>query len=151
MKRALLLLTILISLALLSFGGLTPAPSRCEPAGRAQVQAIRDGIQGQQSRHSRGVFSVFAVETSDFEHTWMVAAMITGPGIEEGTGPGVWAITQESPSTILSVNVPAAKFSSYADNFQTDAGVTMEDDGAKEAEACALAGAAPTTPEPAAH
>jgi len=149
MKRAPLLLTILIGLALLSFGGLTPAPSRCEPAGRAHIQAILDGIQGQQSRGSRGIFSAFAVRSSDFEHAWMVAAMMTGPGIEEGTGAGVWAITEESPSTILSVNVPAAKFSSYADNFQTDAGVTMEDDGAREAEACALAGVAPMTPEPA--
>lgn len=152
MRRTLLLLPVLISLACESSGDLTPmptatatqaptpTPSRCEPASTAQADWIRVGVQGVQQSNDIGL--AFAVRSADYVRVWFVAAMITGPGMEEGVGPGVWAMggEEEDPNGVFSANAFALEFSDWGDGARTDAEFSMERDGAREAEACALAG-----------
>ena len=110
--------------------------SRCETASAAQMDHIRAGVQGEQA--SNDVRSGSAVKSSDFENAWFVAAKVYGPGIEDGTEPGVWFITGDkaSPGLTMSVNGTAKAYSDWPDASTTDAAATMSDDGAREAETC---------------
>jgi len=83
--------------------------------------------------------TAWAVISNSFDNVWMVAAKIYGPGMESGTGPGIWAISGEleSPGMILSVNEFAKQFSPYPDASKTTAAITIADDGVNEALECA--------------
>jgi hypothetical protein len=154
MRRRLLILPILISLACESSSDLTsiptatmtpaptPTPSRCEPAGSAQSEAIRIGVKGV-ADYNDVASQAWAVRSNDFVGVWFVATEITGPGIDPGEVIGVWAMggEKESPAGIFSVNAYALEFSDWGDGPRSDAGFSMEDDGAREVEACALASA----------
>ncbi len=111
--------------------------SRCVPASNEQIDAIRAGVKD--IAESNDVKSGWAVKSNDFEKVWFVAVKIYGPGMENGTGPGLWAISGEinSPGMILAVDGFAKEFSPYPDAGKTDAAITITDDGAKEALLCA--------------
>lgn len=111
--------------------------SRCITASSAQVEAIRAGVKD--IADTNDIKSGWAVKSNDFDNVWFVAAKIYGPGIENGSDPGVWAISGDlnNPGMILSVNGYAKEFSSYPDASKTDASITTADDGAKDALLCA--------------
>ncbi len=111
--------------------------SRCVPASNEQLEAIRAGIKD--IAQGNDIKSGWAVKSNDFEKVWFVAVKIYGTGMENGTGPGLWAISGElnSPGMILSVDGFAKEFSSYPDASKTDAAITISDDGAQDALSCA--------------
>jgi len=110
--------------------------SRCIPASKEQLEAIRAGIKD--IAESNDIKSGWAVKSNDFEKVWFVAVKIYGPGMENGTGPGLWAISGDinNPGMILAVDGFAKEFSSYPDASKTDAAITPTDDGAKDALLC---------------
>lgn len=109
----------------------------CERASSAQIEYIRAGVEGVQA--SNFIKTAFAVKSQDFQNAYFVAAMVYGPGIEDGVGPGVWFITgdKNSPGLISSVNGTASSFTDFPDAGQTVAAATMADDGASEVRDCA--------------
>jgi len=140
-----------ITCALMEIGGTLPTqevvstlPSstqeiatRCVKASEAQLGIIQDGIKDVDNNNY--VMSAWAVKSNDFNNVWMVAALIYGSGMEDGVGPGVWAISGdfESPGLILSVNGFAKEFSLYQDASQTDAQIMGYEDGVEDAIECA--------------
>ena len=131
-----LLLIIVINLSACATPS-TPDPSRCMPASPAQLEAIRSGIKDVQS--SNDVRKGFAVLSKDYQRVYFVAAKIYGPSMDNGAGPGVWAIsgTGDNPGATFSVNSYAREFSNWGDGSKTQAAITMQADGAREAETCA--------------
>jgi hypothetical protein len=114
----------------------TATPSRCVVASPGQMEAIRSGVKSIQE--SNNVETGWAVKSNDFKNVWMVAAEITGPNLEDVTSIGVWAISGDpgSPGMILSVNGFAKEFTPYPDASETDANITIADDGVRQAEQC---------------
>lgn len=111
--------------------------SRCQPATAAQIELINAGIQDVES--SNYVATGWWVKSADFNNVYMVAALIYGPGIEDGAGPGVWAMggTPDQPSNTFSVGGFAHQFSAWGQGELIDAQVTRSSDGVAEAEWCA--------------
>lgn len=142
MRRCLIAVFIIVLCSCTTSGdpgatGPSGVGSRCEPASGAQVQTLRSAIQDEQARN--GIENVYAVRSKDFQRVWMVAGGITGDGIKAGQAIGVWAMNGEkdSPGLTFSVNYMAKEFSGFGLGSGTKAAITMNDDGAKEAEACA--------------
>jgi hypothetical protein len=107
--------------------------SRCVAASSEQIAAIQDGVDD--IAKDNYIKTGYAVKSNSFENVWMVAAKIYGPGMGNGTGPGVWAIS--GSGMVLSVNGTAKSFSPLPDASKTDAAITAGDDGVSEAEQCA--------------
>lgn len=114
----------------------TATPSRCVPASERQIEVIREGIKDVDKNND--IKSAWAVKSEDFEDVWMVAAKIYGTGMEEGTGPGVWAISgdPDKPGMTLSVDGFAKEFSSWPDGSKTSAKVGANNDGVDDAKLC---------------
>jgi hypothetical protein len=131
---------ICLAITFMSGGGTSASPSdRCVPASTAQIEIIRSGIKGVDANND--IIAVWAVRSNDFSRVWFVAAEITGAGIESKSAIGVWTIPGEleQPSAgAWSVNGMANEFSDWGDGTSTQAQMSMDDDGAKEAESCAL-------------
>jgi hypothetical protein len=110
--------------------------SRCVPATSAQMANIRAGVQGDSPKND--VKTGYAVKSHDFANVWMVAAKIYGPSIENGAGPGVWAISGDpnAPGLTYAVDGYAKSFSDWGDASKTDAAITSFSDGVQEAKAC---------------
>jgi hypothetical protein len=111
--------------------------SRCQPASTAQITAIRAGVKGIQA--SNDVRAAFAVRSNDFDRVYMVSAKIYGPGMENGTGPGIWAISGDpnNPGLTLAVDGFAHQFSDYPEASKTQAAITQSADGVDAARVCA--------------
>lgn len=115
-----------------------PTPSRCKPASEGQLTRIEAGVKGIDANNS--VRQAYAVKSKDYENVYFVAAKIYGEGLpEDGYGPGVWVINGDpsKPGITMSVNGAALSFSDWGDGTKSDAHVSMNDDGAREAENCA--------------
>lgn len=116
-----------------------PAPvSECQPASAGQLERIQAGVQGVAT--SNQVRRAWAVKSGDFNEVWMVAALIYGPGMETGAGPGAWAIngTPDSPGLTLAVDAFAKEFSDWPDASKTDAALNGTEDGIADAKQCAM-------------
>jgi len=111
--------------------------SRCQPASAAQMANIRAGVEGVQA--SNTVKAGFAVKSRDLANVYMVAAKLYGPNMENGAGPGVWAISGDpsAPGLTLAVDGYAKSFTDYPDASKTQAAITLATDGVQEARACA--------------
>lgn len=114
----------------------TASPSSCIPASDAQARTIRSSIQD--VAPGNGIEHLFAVRSRDFENVYMVAGSITGDGIGPGEAIGVWAISGEmdSPGMVLAVEGFAHEFSGFPLSRETNAGISMSDDGAQESYDC---------------
>lgn len=116
-----------------------PVPvSECQPASAGQLERIQAGVKGVAA--SNEVRMAWAIKSGDFNEVWMVAALIYGPGMETGAGPGVWAIngTPESPGLTLAVDGFAKEFSDWPDASKTGAAINGTEDGIAEAKQCAM-------------
>ena len=133
--RGLLLAAILIGLA--GCADTSVDRSRCQQASAAQIAAIRAGVKGVTPRND--VRSGYAVKSTDRQNVYFVAAKIYGNGIEQGAGPGVWAMggTPDRPASVMAVDGYAKEFSDWGPGDRTAAQVTMFEDGVAEAKACA--------------
>jgi len=111
--------------------------SRCVVATDAQMDAIRAGMDTIYPLNT--VKSGWAVKSNDYENVWFVAAKIYGDGMEDGAGPGLWAMggTPSEPNGIFSVDGFALEFSTWADGPKSAFALSTFDDGAQEALACA--------------
>lgn len=118
--------------------------SRCLDVPQSIIDAIAEGLTvsgGGTLDHAK------AVKSKDFSKVFFVAAVIHGEGM--GVGQiGVWATNhiEAADGLIYSVNAIANEFSDWGDGSTTQAQLSMSNDGATEAEACAKASlSAPTT------
>ncbi|MDO9087944.1 MAG: hypothetical protein Q7U53_17185 [Anaerolineaceae bacterium] len=112
--------------------------SRCIPASNKQIEAIRLGIKGISEQND--IKTAWSVKSSDYENAWFVAAKIYGPGMEDGTGPGLWTVSgdPENPSSgAFSVDGFAKEFSDRGTGETIGLSFSMYDDGAQEALLCA--------------
>ena len=143
MKRRLLLLA-LVPVLLIGCSSSPPvrpqnpqSSSRCVPASVAQMNAVRTGVKHVDPKND--VKSGWAVKSKSFDNVWFVATKVYGAGMENGSDPGVWAISgsQAKPGMTISVNGNAKSFSSWPDASTTRAGTTLADDGAEDALSCA--------------
>jgi hypothetical protein len=143
MKRRHLFLALVLIL-LIGCSGAAPArpqnpqsSSRCVPASVAQMNAIRTGVKHIDPKNN--VKSGWAVKSKSFDNVWFVAAKVYEAGMENGSDPGVWAISgsQANPGMSFSVNGYAQSLSSWPDASMARAGTTMADDGAEDALSCA--------------
>jgi len=139
-KNAKLIIIMLMATLLISACGSQSDSSNksiCNPASQRQVENIRSGVQDIASNNNIG--SAWAIKSGDFDNVWFIAAQITGPGINEGSAVGLWAISGDpnNPGLTYSVNSIATAFSSWGDGTKTSAQLSQFDDGAQEALECA--------------
>ena len=112
--------------------------SRCIPASNKQIEAIRLGIKGISEQND--IKTAWSVKSSDYDNAWFVAAKIYGPGMEDGTGPGLWIVSgdPENPSSgAFSVDGFAKEFSDRGTGETLGLSFSMYDDGAQDALTCA--------------
>lgn len=112
---------------------------RCIPASSEQLLNISSGLDTKTANVY--IKSAWAVRSMDYSNVYFVAAMLFGPGMEDGVGPGVWAINGDPnlPGLTYSVGGYAQSFSQYPDGSKTDAKLSQYDDGWQQASDCALA------------
>ena len=110
--------------------------SRCVPASPQQIESIRSSIKSINS--SNDLKTAWSVKSNSFKNIWFVSALIYGPGMADGKGPGVWAVSGDptNPGMILSVDGFAKKFTEFPDAAKTTAAITMTDDGAQQSAGC---------------
>lgn len=79
-----------------------------------------------------------AVRSADFERVYFIAAEIDGPGMEAAGEVGVWASNRLEPGAglVFAVDGLAHEFSDWGDGGATDARLTLESAGAREAAGC---------------
>jgi hypothetical protein len=111
---------------------------RCVPASEIQFANITDGLLVETQAY---INSAWAVKSGDYENVWMVAAVLYGPGMEEGTEPAVWAMNGDTDEQgmINAVNSLASRISYYPNGAETDANLSIDDNGVQEAIDCANA------------
>lgn len=81
--------------------------------------------------------NAWAVKSSDFLKVWFLAAEMDFVGAEGNGEIGVWATNNLEPVVgFFSVNGLALEFTDWADGPASAAKLSMNDDGASEAEAC---------------
>ncbi len=109
-----------------------PATS-CESAPRMLLDAIESRLRFD----SHSLRDGFIVRSDDWPAIWFVAAEIDGSGLEEQGRVGVWATDDASlgAGSILAVDYPAQVFSGWPDAYDAR-GLSMNDDGARQAELC---------------
>ena len=110
--------------------------SRCIPASAQQITGILSSIKNINS--SNDLKTVWTVKSNSFKNIWFVSALIYGPGMADGKGPGVWAVSGDpaNPGTILSVDGFAKQFTEFPDAAKTTTAITMNDDGAQQSADC---------------
>lgn len=109
--------------------------NRCEPVDDALVDGISEGLTvdgGGSLRNAR------AVRSEDYEKVWFVAADLQGESLEGSEDIGIWATNSLTvgEGLIMAVGGYATEFSDWGDGGQTDAQLSINDDGAQEARGC---------------
>ncbi len=110
------------------------ASSRCVPVAPAVVRAISQGLT---ISGGGGIRGAKAVKSRDFSNVYFVSARLIGPGLD-GSDTATWATNRiKSIGLIFSVDGFAKEFSDWGDGGQTDAHLSMNNDGAAESRRCA--------------
>ncbi len=109
------------------------AVTRCESAPRVLLDAIESRLRFD----SHSLRDGFIVRSDDWPAIWFVAAEIEGSGLEEWGRVAVWVTDDVSlaAGSILAVDYPAQVFSAWPDAYDAQ-GLSMSDDGARQAELC---------------
>jgi hypothetical protein len=112
--------------------------TRCEKVPRGLVKAIETGLLAGVGGLAK-LTDARAVKSEDFKRVYFVSAEIDGAGLE-GTGEiGTWAKSgplRVGQGLILSVDSFANEFSYWDDGGETDAQLSMDNDGAEESKDC---------------
>lgn len=115
----------------------TPTPDPCNLASNAQFERINGGIKSVQDTNY--IKKAYAIKSDDLANVYFVAAIIYGPGMEEGVGPGIWVISgdPDTPKLSLSVDAFAIEFTNYPDVNTTDFDVPISTHGYSISKECA--------------
>jgi hypothetical protein len=134
LKRILMSSVVVLLLTSCSGGA-----ARCETVTNTVLGQIAEGLTVTGGGSLR---DGSAVRSGDYERVWFIAAEIDGTGIEGDGEVGVWASNTDPSTTnvldvhlIYAVNSVAQEFSDWG--ADADPGLSMGDDGAADAEACA--------------
>ncbi len=79
------------------------------------------------------------MRSNDYRKVWFVSGDLEGSGLE-GEQIATWAtnsLDPQQPAGFASVNSLALEFSNWANGPNTDAQLSMNDDGAEESQECA--------------
>lgn len=128
MKLKKILITYSFSILLLcicSTSSTSPDYSRVIPATQAQLIQIKGGLE-----EGFTASNAYAIKSNDFEKVYFVACNLTGPGVSEAVA--VWSISGDSnaPGMIFCANHIAKEFSVYPLGSDTEANISMADEGA---------------------
>lgn len=112
-------------------------PDRCVSASTIQFDNIQQGVKSVQD--SNFIKSAWAVKSEDFSNVWIVAAYVYGPGMEDGFGPGLWAMNgdPDEQGMIIALDGTAKEFTLYPYGPDTNLDINQFVDGADEAKECA--------------
>lgn len=139
MKRVLMLIVCLLVPSACGGSHAKQEASRCEPVAAEVVDTIAAGMRADAGVTLRAARSV---KSKDFDKAWFVAADLQGEGLDGADQIGVWATNDAAGSgTILAINAVAQQFTEWPHGDSTAANMSMGDDGAEEARACAEAAA----------
>jgi hypothetical protein len=116
-------------------GGESSRDPRCTRVPPALVKVIATGLEVQGGGNLR---FAQAVKSEDFESVYFVSADIQGPGLDGSGDVGTWATNRLAAGggLIFAVDSVAQEFSDWGDADQTDANITMQDDGAQLSREC---------------
>lgn len=112
--------------------------SRCIPASDTQLNSIQAGLK--RVNNETSIKTAWAVKSKDQAELWMVSAMIYGPEMEDGVGPGLWGMEgdPEEEGKVYAVDGFALKYSDWPDGSKGDVKLsTLFTDGAQEVMKCA--------------
>src|SRR5665648_1034319 len=101
---------------------------RCLPATAKQLDFINYAVSSLQA--SNYIEAGWAVKSNEFKNVYMVATLIYGPSIEDGTGPAVFSVAgdPDSPDGWMAVDSFATNFTNLPDAKKTDAEITLSTD-----------------------
>ena len=109
-----------------------PADSRCEAATSAIMTPLGNALQNKQDRLSNGQ----VVKSRDHDDIYYVSAELDGPGFQDPGDVGTWATTSPGGAeAIYSVDDLAKGQTTWRDGTAI-AGLSLDDDGAKESREC---------------
>lgn len=104
--------------------------SRCLEVPENLVLSIQEGLTV-----GATLANAYAVRSERFTEVYFIAADFEGGGLDGESG--IWATSSlEGAGLILSIDAFARDFSNWPDGREIANPVTIEDDGAREAEAC---------------
>lgn len=107
--------------------------ARCVDVPQKTMDAISEGLTG-----GVRITSAAAVKSDDYAEVYMIAGELDGPGLEGEGDVGVWASNSLEPGggLTLAVDGVANEFSEWPDGRETDAQMSISDDGVSEARDC---------------
>jgi hypothetical protein len=122
----------------------TPQPTalpaflaRCLDVSVEKINSIETGLTV-----DTGVFlnheTAQAVKSNDFSKVFFIAAEVDGPEMEGNGQIGIWASNDldDDKGLIFAVGGLAVNFSEWGDGSKTDAHLSLNNDGAEDAEEC---------------
>jgi hypothetical protein len=111
---------------------LLPADTRCEPATSALMTPLGNALKNELDRLENG----HVVKSRDHEDIYFISAELDGPGLYDPGHVATWATTSlGGAEAIYSVDELAKDHTSWRDGTAI-AGLSLDDDGAKESREC---------------
>jgi hypothetical protein len=109
-----------------------PADTRCEPATSALMTPLGNALNNELDRLENGQM----VKSRDHEDIYFISAELDGPGLHDPGHVATWATTSPGGAeAIYSVDELAKDHTSWRDGTAI-AGLSLDDDGAKESREC---------------
>ena len=109
--------------------------SRCQPADSALMSPLGNALTNERDRLENGQ----VVKSRDHDDIYFVSAELDGPGFADPGDIGTWATTSPGgAAAIYSVDQLAKDHTSWRDGTAV-AGLSMDDEGAKESRECVSA------------
>jgi hypothetical protein len=109
-----------------------PADPRCEAATSALMTPLGNSLTNERDSLENGQ----VVKSRDHSDIYFVSAELEGPGLFEPGDVGTWATTSPGGAeAIFSVDEIAKDYSTWR-NGTAIAGLSLDDDGAKESRDC---------------
>ena len=110
----------------------SPANSRCEPATSALMTPLGNSLKSERDSLENGQ----VVKSRDHSDIYFVSAELEGPGLFDSGDIGTWATTSTGGAeAIFSVDEIAKDYTTWRDGTAI-AGLSLDDDGAKESRDC---------------
>jgi hypothetical protein len=109
-----------------------PADTRCEAATSALMTPLGNALTSERDSLENGQ----VVKSRDHSDIYFVSAELEGPGLFDPGDVGTWATTSPGGGeAIFSVDEIAKDYSTWRDGTAI-AGLSLDDDGAKESRDC---------------
>jgi hypothetical protein len=110
----------------------SPSNSRCGPATSALMTPLGNALKNERDSLENGQ----VVKSDDHEDIYFVSAELDGPGLFDPGDVATWATTSPGgAAAIYSVDQLAKDTSTWRDGTAI-AGLSLDDDGAKESREC---------------